>query len=267
MAKFVVLFLFLVLVGFFLVRQFGGQAPLRGMATVQGAPSVLLSRARPPLSFALDPKLRLLNAGWCDVRPETNVNDKGSARLWIATYAHEGGSGAAVTDRAVAAADTASDGYALVVTAVCDGQNDWLWRSGAEDAFRAIRRLDRPFDDKRDLHETLHVLTDDMDPFHEGHGACLVYRARLVLEFDRVEVLAEVHEPLDAKDVHDVAFDTDRLNAFMKRARALVQPVALSPEQTTDLEKTLEKMSTLDKAVSRTRLARWTGDMHRKGQM
>lgn len=253
MAKIIILVL-VVLLGGFALSHFSSQPPLRGMVRQPGSSqAVLLARARPAASFALDPAMSLLTAGWCSIRPETHESLQGEARLWLALYRHARG---------------------LVVTAVADGENNWEWMSGDHTAFPAIRRMSQN-QGNRTLFETLSVLDTKHDPFcgssqgsSQETGACLVYRARLLLEFDQCQVILEYHEDLPKSLVQDIAFENDYLNAFQQRARQACHIVRMEKEESQHMARQgIEKMGTLDKAFSRTSLARWTGMMHRKGRL
>ena len=122
---------------------------------------------------------------------------------------------------------------------------------------------------KRTLFENLMVLDKKHDPFCTGKsaGVCLVYRARLLQEFEHCEIIVEYHEELDPGLVQDIAFATDYLNAFQTRARKAVQIRLLDKDEAERMAENMEKMDTLDKGISRQLLARWTGEMHRKGQL
>ena len=59
----------------------------------------------------------------------------------------------------------------------------------------------------------------------------------------------------------------DYLNAFQTRAKKAVQIRLLDKDEAERMAENMEKMDTLDKGISRQLLARWTGEMHRKGQL
>ena len=236
-----------------------GQAPLRGLAHYPGSPeSILLSRAKPPVTFALEPGLSLQKAGWCDVHPETMENIDGDAKMWLALYRHPRG---------------------LVVTAVADTQGRWEWDAGHHAAYKPLRSLERRPQDARDVFsvwETVTVLDRKHDPFcggtDEGTGArqdtgsCLVYRAKMILEFSKCAVFAEYHEDLPENLAADIAYEDRYLTDFTQRARKACQIKRLSKEETEALAQDIAKMDVLDKGISRRSLAKWTGRMHRPGR-
>ncbi len=236
-----------------------GQAPLRGLSHYPGSPeSILLSRAKPPVTFALEPGLSLQKAGWCDVHPETMENIDGDAKMWLALYRHPRG---------------------LVVTAVADTQGRWEWDAGHHAAYKPLRSLERP-QDVFSIWETVTVLDRKHDPFcgttnnrqgdnmatGQDTGSCLVYRAKMILEFSKCAVFAEYHEDLPENLATDIAFEDRYLTEFAQRGRKACQIKRLSKEEAASLAQDITKMEVLDKGISRRSLARWTGRMHRPGR-
>ncbi|MDO5537194.1 MAG: DUF4851 domain-containing protein, partial [Desulfovibrionaceae bacterium] len=247
----IVLIILIVAVGGLLFSSMSSQPPLRGLVREAGSPQqVLLARARPAATFALDPGLTLLAAGWCDVHPESYTSVDGDAKLWAAVYRHPKG---------------------LAVTAVADGIDRWQWEAGVHPAYKPIRSLQRP-GELFSIFETLTVLDHRRDPFcgqpgtgkaTRETGACLVYRAKMVVEFDKTQIIAEYHEDLPDELALDIPFEDAYLNDFTRRARAAVQPVLLDRETGKAMSEGIEKMDVLDKSISRRSLAVWTGKMER----
>ncbi len=247
MTKILLILLLVLLIGA-VVISCSEKPPLRGMTHAPASPTpVLLSRARPALTFDLGKDLPLLARGWCTVRPATHESEPGSARVWLALYGHEKG---------------------CVVTAVCDGENRWEWLSGEHTAFPVLRSMRQDMG-RRTLFENLMVLDRSQDPFcaDREDGVCLVYRARLLQELDTTEVIVEYHEDLAGDLVQDIAFANDYLNDFQRRARSAVRIRMLETAEADALAEGMEKMDTLDKGISRRALARWTGMMHQKGRL
>lgn len=243
----ILIILFIAIIAGFAINALSGQPPLRGMTHASASPMpVLLSRARPALTFDFGKDLPLLASGWCTVRPATHESEPGSARVWLALYGHDKG---------------------LVATAVCDGENRWEWLSGDHTAYPVIRTMHQDMG-KRTLFENLMVLDRKHDPFCAGKsdGVCLVYRARLLQEFDITECIVEYHEDLPDSLVQDIAFANDYLNDFQKRARNTVRIRLLDETEAAGLARNMKKMGTLDKGISRLSLARWTGMMHKRGR-
>lgn len=227
------------------------QAPLRGMACMPGSPTKqLLARAKPAATFTLSPELSLLEAGWCDVSPESMENITGEAKMWLALYRHPKG---------------------MVVTAVADAKDRWQWEAGQHAAYKPIRSLKRP-QEKFAVWETVTVLDRKHDPFCGSRSsrekdACLVYRAKMILNFDQCEVIAEYHEDLPENLALNIAYEDAFLNDFSKRAREACQIRCLKSEEAESLAQDIEKMSVLTKSVSRRSLAVWTGKMQRRGKI
>ena len=74
----------LLLCGFYLLKYVVDRPPLRGMG--QGGTAnmpVLVSRARPVVTFAPAKDMRLIAAGWCSLSPETRLSVPGNGRLWF----------------------------------------------------------------------------------------------------------------------------------------------------------------------------------------
>ena len=195
MTKILLILLLVLLIGA-VVISCSEKPPLRGMTHAPASPTpVLLSRARPALTFDLGKDLPLLARGWCTVRPATHESEPGSARVWLALYGHEKG---------------------CVVTAVCDGENRWEWLSGEHTAFPVLRSMRQDMG-RRTLFENLMVLDRSQDPFcaDREDGVCLVYRARLLQELDTTEVIVEYHEDLAGDLVQDIAFANDYLKPLV----------------------------------------------------
>lgn len=248
----IIVIIAVIAVGAFVIASMSSQPPLRGLVKDTDGQSVLLSRARPAATFSLDKRLRLAEAGWCDVHPETRTNVDGDAKLWMAVYTHEKG---------------------LVITAVADSIDRWVWEAGDHAAYKPVRAQKRP-GDPFSIFETITVLDHSHDPFccqakaarsTKEPGACLVYRARMIVEFDKTQIIVEYHEDLPENIALDIAYEDAYLNEFSRRARAAVQPVLLSKEDGKALAEGIEKPGTITQDISRRSLAVWTGKMYRKG--
>ncbi len=241
--------------GALLWSALGSQPPLRGLTRLPGsAQQVLLSRARPCVTFALDPSLTLLTAGWCDVHPATRESIEGDAKMWLALYRH---------------------GRGLLATAVADGKDRWEWESGGHAAYKPLRSQQLPGSGIYSIFETVTQLDHRRDPFCGGAPDgkatketkfCLVYRAKMILEFEKTQVIVEYHEDLPSNLAQDIAFEDEYLNAFTRRARAAGQIRVIEKDEAQALAEHIEKPGTLDRGISRRALAVWTGEMHRTGR-
>ncbi len=244
MTKIVLIVLVLAFAGF-LFSQVAGQKPLRGMVQApNGKEQLFLSRARPALTFALAEERPLLAAGWCSIQPESRISCPGSAKAWLALYGHEKG---------------------VIACAVADAEGRWEWDEGHRAPFPTLRDMQKDLG-THTLFETVYVLDAEHDPFcRDTSSTCLVYRAKLLLEVHKCQVLLEYHEDIPADLLSNIRYENDYLNAFQERARAAAKIVRLEREEAETMAKNIARMDTLDKGISRRDLARWTGKMHRKG--
>ncbi|WP_300717428.1 DUF4851 domain-containing protein [uncultured Desulfovibrio sp.] len=224
----------------------GGQQPLRGIGHIPacGQP-VIISRARPPLTFVPAADMQLRHAENRTLRPKTRRSIDGDARVWLAVYGNERGT---------------------LVTAVADAEGRWEWEAAHHASFPAIRQQQYAYQNET-LHEQLMRLDGSSDPFCPDAAPCLVYRAKLLLNFRKTQVLMEYHEAIPEHLVRDIAFDTSYLNAFQQRARASCQ---ISLTDKAWLETHVQDFKKLDAAgerTSRALLSRWVGEMEQEGRM
>ena len=246
MARLVLVVLVLAFAGF-LFSQFALQKPLRGLAqTPGGKERLLLSRARPALTFALRENLPLLASGWCSIQPESRVSLPGNARLQLAVHGHDRG---------------------VIVCAVADAEGRWEWDGGHHAPFPTLRDSQRDLG-AHTLFETVYVLDAGRDPFCTNTGpACLVHRTKLLLEFRKCQILLEYHEDIPANLLASIAHENDYLNAFQERARTAATIVRLERNEAEIMARNMVRLNTLERAISRRELARWTGRMHRRGEL
>lgn len=232
----------MVLAGLAGCRLLGQQPALRGMVKNDTGQTVLVSRARPAVMFAPAEDMRLLSAGWRSLSPESRLTDPGNARLWFATY---------------------ENGTGLLVTALAEAEDPWEWEAAHHSPYPALRSLQYEQDGQM-LYESLFCLAPDQDAFHaHDDQPCLVYRAKFLLDFQRMQVIAEYHEPLAPALARDVAHDDARLDAIRDRGRQACRILFPDRAMQESLKEHIQKLDTADKAFSRTRLSRWTGEMHR----
>ena len=241
----------LLLCGFYLLKYVVDRPPLRGMG--QGGTAnmpVLVSRARPVVTFAPAKDMRLIAAGWCSLSPETRLSVPGNGRLWFTAYKNDIG---------------------LLITALAETEVPWLWEAAHHPPFPVLRGGATPYKGET-LHETLYTLTANADPFHPLQAAakdapCLVYRAKLLLDFQHMQVIIEYHEPTTQEQARDIAYDLPYLNAFQERGRAACSIVLPGKSNGDVLPRRIDKIPVADKAISRTKLSRWTGEMQRRGSL
>ena len=224
--------------------------PLRGLTDdADGQRPVLLSRARPSVLFAPAADLPYETAGWRSLSPKTEDSLLGSARIWFALY------------------DMPSDeAPRKLVTALAEAEDPWLWETAQHAPFPVLRELSYEHHGQR-LFESLYVLEPEDNPFY-GTGMsdpCLVYRAKFLLDFRKMQVIVECHEPVDPDVARDAAHDEARLNALRDRGRKACLVVFPDKKEQERLKKNFRKMDVAEMDISRNRLSRWVGDMQRHG--
>lgn len=223
----------------------GGQPPLRGAGQLVTADQmVIVSRARPPLTFAPAADMQLKSLGNRTLRPKTRHSVDGDARIWFAVY---------------------GNGTGTLVTAVADTEGTWEWEAAHHPAFPAIRAQQYAYKGKT-LYESLMQLDGDSDPFCTDHAACLAYRAKLLLNFRKTQVIMEYHEPVPEAQVRDIAFDGAALNAFQQRARKACEILMTDKAWLEANIKGFKKLDGAEDRYSRTRLSRWVGEVEREGR-
>ena len=241
----------LLLCGFYLSKYAFDRPPLRGMGQEGTADMpVLVSRARPVVTFAPAKDISLTDAGWCSLSPETRLSVPGNGRLWFSAY---------------------KNGVGLLITALAETETPWHWEAAHHPPFPVLREGAAPYKGET-LHETLYTLAADADPFHPLQAAAkdapyLVYRAKLLLDFQQMQVIIEYHEPITQEQARDIAYDLPYLNAFQERGRAACSIVLPGKSSENVLPSRIEKMPVADKAISRIKLSRWIGEMQRLGRL
>ena len=219
--------------------------PLQGMTTEpETGLSVVVSRARPAVMFAPAEDMRFISAGWRSLRPATRTSQEGDARIWFALYGR---------------------GEGTLVTALAEASDPWLWEAAHHSAFPPLRELQYEQNGEM-LYESLLRLTAEQDPFcTEGGAACLVYRAKYLLNFRKMLVIVEYHEPLEASRVRDIAFQEAALNAFQERGRAACAVHFPDKAAMKRATQDFQPLSQADERFSRTALSHWVGELQRTG--
>ena len=241
----------LLLCGFYLSRYVFDHPPLRGMG--QGGTAsmpVLVSRARPVVTFAPAKDISLTDAGWCSLSPETRLSVPGNGRLWFSAYKND---------------------VSLLITVLAETEVPWLWEAAHHSSFPVLRGGATPYKGET-LHETLYTLTADADPFYPLQAAVkdttsLVYRAKLLLNFQNMQVIVEYREPINQEQTRGIAYDLPYLNAFQERGRTACSIVLPGKSNGDALPRRIDKIPLADKAISRIKLSRWTGEMQRRGSL
>lgn len=220
--------------------------PLCGLTGDEEHPA-LLSRARPSVLFAPAADMTAESAGWRSLTPKTQDSLLGAARVWFVVY------------------EKATDaGPARLVTALAEAEDPWRWEDARHAPFPALRQLQYEYRGEQ-LHESLYVMEPEDNPFY-GPGMtdpCLVYRAKFLLAFRKMQVIAEYYEPVDSAVARDAAHDEARLNALRDRGRRTCLVVFPDKAEQERLKKDFRKLDAADRDISRNRLSRWVGDMER----
>lgn len=241
----------LMLCGFYLSQYAFDRPPLRGMGQEGSADMpVLMSRARPFVTFAPARDMRLITSGWCSLSPETRLSIPGNGRLWFTVY---------------------KNGVGLLITALAETEAPWLWEAAHHPPFPVLRDGAAPYKGET-LHETLYTLAADADPFHPLQAAAkdapgLVYRAKLLMEFQHMQVIIEYHEPITQEQARDIAYDLPYLNTFQERGRAACSIALPGKSSENVLPRRIDKIPVADKAISRIKLSRWAGEMQHRGRL
>lgn len=80
-------------------------------------------------------------------------------------------------------------------------------------------------------------------------------------------VIIEYHEPITQEQARDMAYDLPYLNAFQERGRAACSIVLPGKSSEDVLPRHIDKIPVADKAISRIKLSRWTGEMQHRGRL
>ncbi|MBQ3058967.1 MAG: DUF4851 domain-containing protein [Desulfovibrio sp.] len=244
--KILLIFSVLALAAVFAVKHLAGQPPLRGMV-MYASPALpaLASRARPEIILIPDAGMQLRGAGWRSLSPRTRKSIDGDARLWFACY---------------------QQGEGRLVTALAEAENQWQWEAAHHPPFPVLRQLQYDYKGQT-LYESLYVLPVAEDPFAQGlpeDSHVLIYRAKFLLFFRKMQIIVEYREALPDQQgpVQDIAFETARLNAFQTRARTTWQAVFPDRQEMAALASDMQKLDTAPSQFSRRKLSRWVGEMH-----
>ncbi len=241
--KFLFFFSLLLIGGFLCIRLMGPQSPMRGLVHIPAASQqVLVSRVRPAVFFVPAQDMVLQSAGWRDLIPQTSISLPGNARLWFAIY---------------------GNGKGTLITAFAEATDPWMWDHGHHEPFPVMQAVQYEHEGQT-LYESLMLLQAGQDPFDHAHAACLVYRAKFVLQFRKMLVIVEYHEPVAAESARDAVFEPKILNDFREHGRYACTVTFPDKAAQESLKENISALGTADKTFSRTALSRWVGEMRRE---
>lgn len=222
-----------------LSHGFGLKAQQRGLYD-----SVLVSNGRPTLALVPAATLILVNSGWCSLSPDTPESINGGAKLWFSQYEH---------------------GTASLVFALAEADDPWQWPHSGGTRYTFLRQHKREYKGQN-LQEATFVLAAGADPFSTmaSTQSLLVRRTTLLQAFRKVQIIVEYREPVQAGSL-PLEDDLPLLAAFEQRARA---SFSLRLKDAGDAIPTdIQSLEKAPQAMSRLKLATWTGPLFRQGNL
>ena len=249
MLKILLLILAVFVGGVYLVKNMGQQPPLRGLVRVSGTPeAVLLSRARPAVSFVPAGDMRFHVAGWRTLNPGTRLSHPGDARIWFAAYRNAAG---------------------LLVTALAEAEGDWEWEAPHHTPFPPLQEEHYPYKGGT-LYESIAIIAAEDDPFVSAYAGkpaySLVFRGKMLLHFRKMQVIMEYREAL-ADHLPGQVPDGELLKSFRRRAVNACEIVFPDQEKLKRLSGEIERMEAADPVFGRAGLSRWVGEIRRPGDL
>ena len=243
--KLLVLFCVLLVGGYMIVQHFSGQPPLQGVVLDEARRQALLvSRARPAVVLTPGSGFETVTGGWRTLGPKTRRGIAGDARLWFTLHERQEGG--------------------RLVTALAEAHNQWLWEAAQHSPFPVMRESRYDWQGET-LYESIYQLPVAEDPFGQdwpADGHVLVYRAKFLLFFRKMQVLVEYREPLAAAKARDARDDAPLLNAFRDRARQCWQVNFPDRTELASLAPEMQKLEPAPDRFSRGLLSRWVGEMY-----
>lgn len=231
--------------------NFFSSTPLRGMGTIPESPvPALLSRTRPPAALVPAEGMEPVANGWCDVHPASHGALDGDAKGWFAIYRGQEGT---------------------LVTAILEaGGTQWEWEGANHPPFptKTLMNWSEERGNRRTAHFCTMELDEKTDPFlaleAPASGRTLVCRMAFLEDFRRTLVIAEYREPEPENLLGGARANSAFVEAFVRRAFRTCTVLFPTKQEAEAYKKTITKMATLDKSISRRALARWAGEMRRR---
>ena len=135
------------------------------------------------------------------------------------------------------------------------------WEAAHHCPYKTLRETEEPYGKER-RYQSVFVLDEKNDPFERGLTKVLVVRSKFLLFFRKMQVIAEYHEPLSNEQARIIDLDPKYIRSFLERAEAACQ-VRFQANQ--DELANPEKLSPAGNSISRTKLAKWLGEIHHPG--
>ncbi|MCR5815156.1 MAG: DUF4851 domain-containing protein [Desulfovibrio sp.] len=223
--------------------------PLQGIVRNAQGLEVLVSRARPSLLFEPSASMQLVASGFKTVRPKDRRLDAEGVRVSFAVY---------------------RDQLGELVTALAETPGEWQWVAGSHLPYPVLRRVEEPYGEGErieTLYESLFLLDAAKDPFPDPRAKekVLVYRAKFLLFFRKMQVLFEYHEPIAADKARTLDLEPAVLRDFAARGRAACRVRFFAKEEAKERFSKLRPLSAADSAFQRTLIAYWLGEIKHPG--
>ena len=246
----IAMLLLVLAVSVFLVARYAvQQPPLQGMKVAGDGASCLVSCARPAVICSPVKDMRLLYAGWRDLRPQSrSAVSGGPAKLWFSVYANARG---------------------MLLLALAESGDEWEWEAGWHCPYKTLRQIDYQYAGQT-LYESLYVLRKADDPFPcselspADNDVFLVCRSKFLLFFRKMQVICEYRETVSAETARTADLNPDLLRSFEQRARSAFAVAFPDKAQFEDLRTGIVRMDA-DKKAERIKLNHWVGMIEHPG--
>ena len=219
---------------------------LHGLYEHEGQ-EVLASRARPAFYFVPSKDFNLQVAGWQSVRSPERRLEAETVRLNLAIYQRQ-------------------KPKAELITALAECPGEWEWIPAHHSPYPTLRAVDEPYGSQR-LYEFIYLLAADKDPLGECPATkqLLVYRAKFLPFFRKMQVLFEYREELTPELARNLDLKPEVLRAFAERARHSCQVNFLEQSEAKSFKPPLQKLTVFEEKFSRDRLGFWLGELKHPG--
>ncbi|MBO4335002.1 MAG: DUF4851 domain-containing protein [Desulfovibrio sp.] len=223
--------------------------PLQGVVVNEQGLEVLASRARPSVLFQPASSMQLAALGYKTVRPEDRRLSGEGVRVSFAVY---------------------RNGQGELVTALAESPGEWQWVAGEHVPYAVLRKVEEPYGDgpkPETLYESLFLLDAAKDPFPDPRASekVLVYRAKFLLFFRKMQVLFEYREPLSNAQARSIDLEPAFLRDFAARGRAACRVLFPAKAEAKELLAKLKPLAAGDSSFNRVLIAYWLGELKHPG--